>query len=148
LLNDNGKPVGDGVSATININGVFYTRISDASGYVKMNINLNPGTYIATIQYNGLMMSNTVKVLSILKGHDISMKYRDGTKYEVQLLDSQGNPYSGEDVTFNIKYLHYKYQRTIIFNVFLDFFRFPLFFLLNIDKFHPYQKQFSRILFL
>lgn len=108
LLNDNGKPVGDGVSATININGVFYTRISDASGYVKMNINLNPGTYIATIQYNGLMMSNTVKVLSILKGHDISMKYRDGTKYEVQLLDSQGNPYSGEDVTFNINGVFYK----------------------------------------
>ena len=108
LLNDNGKPVGDGVSATININGVFYTRISDASGYVKMNINLNPGTYIATIQYNGLMMSNTVKVLSILKGNDISMKYRDGTKYEVQLLDSQGNPYSGEDVTFNINGVFYK----------------------------------------
>ena len=31
-----------------------------------MNINLNPGTYIVTIEYNGLMRSNTMEILIYL----------------------------------------------------------------------------------
>ena len=107
LLNDQGKPVGEGVSATININGVFYTRTTNASGYVTLRINLNPGTYIATIQYNGLMMSNTVKVLPILKAKDITMKYRDGTKFEAALLDGRGKSFAGQTITFNINGVFY-----------------------------------------
>ena len=107
LLDSKGNPVGAGVSATININGVLYTRQSDASGYVSMNINLNPGTYIATINYNGLMASSTVKVLPILEANDISMKYRDGTKFEAKLLDGQGKPNANQTVTFNINGVMY-----------------------------------------
>ena len=77
MLDNQDNPVGTGVKATININGVFYTRTTNESDYVNMNISLNPGTYTATIQYNGLYMSNTIKVLSILKANDISMKYKD-----------------------------------------------------------------------
>ena len=108
LLDNQGRPVGAGVSATLNINGVFYTRSTNASGYVNININLPPGTYIATILYNGLSMSNTIKVLSILKAKDISMKYLDGTKFEATLLDGKGNPFAGQDITFNINGVFYK----------------------------------------
>ena len=108
LLDNQGRPVGAGVSATLNINGVFYTRSTNASGYVNMNINLPPGTYIATILYNGLSMSNTIKVLPILKAKDISMKYLDGTKFEATLLDGKGNPFAGQDITFNINGVFYK----------------------------------------
>ena len=108
LLDNQGRPVGAGVSATLNINGVFYTRSTNASGYVNININLPPGTYIATILYNGLSMSNTIKVLPILKAKDISMKYLDGTKFEATLLDGKGNPFAGQDITFNINGVFYK----------------------------------------
>ena len=107
LLDGQGKPVGAGVSASLNINGVFYTRQTDANGYIKMNINLNPGTYIATIMYNGLNMANTIKVLPILEAKDVVMKYRDGTKFEAKLLDGQGKPFAGQTITFNINGVMY-----------------------------------------
>ena len=107
LLDNQGRPVGAGVSATININGVFYTRQTNASGYINMNINLNPGTYIATLEYNSLMVSSTVKVLPILEAKDVNMRYRDGTKFEAKLLDGQGNPFANQFITFNINGVFY-----------------------------------------
>ena len=108
LLDNQGKPVGAGVSATININGVFYTRATDANGYVNMNINLSPGTYIATIEYNGLMMSCNVKVLHILSAKDVYMKFKDGSKFEVKLVNGQGRPFAGQKITFNINGVFYE----------------------------------------
>ena len=107
LLDNQGRPVGAGVSATININGVLYTRQTNASGYINMNINLNPGTYIATIDYNGLMASSTVKILPILEAKDVVMKYRDGTKFEAKLVDGQGRPFAAQTITFNINGVMY-----------------------------------------
>ena len=107
LLDAQGNPVGAGVSVQFNINGVFYTRTSDANGYVKMNINLNPGTYVITANYNGLMASNTIKVLPILKANDLNMSYRDGSKFEATLLDGQGKAYANQNITFNINGVFY-----------------------------------------
>ena len=88
-------------------NGVFYTRTSDANGYVKMNINLPLGTYIITAEYKGLKASNTIKVLSVLETKDLVMKYRDGSKFEAKILDGQGKPYAGQTVKFNINGVFY-----------------------------------------
>ena len=107
LLDDKGNPVGAGVSIQLNINGIFYTKTSDANGYVKMNINLPPGTYIITAEYKGLRASNTIKVLSVLETKDLNMKFRDGSKFEAKVLDGQGNPYAGQTVTFNINGVFY-----------------------------------------
>lgn len=108
ILDGQGKPVGEGVSVVFNINGVFYTRTSNGEGYVNMNINLNPGTYIITAEYNGLSTSNTIRVLSILSGKDISMIYRDGTKFEEKLLDGQGNPFPNQLIKFNVNGVFYE----------------------------------------
>ena len=107
LLDDKGNPVGAGVSVQFNINGVFYTRTSDANGYVKMNINLPPGTYIITAEYKGLKASNKITVLSVLETKDLVMKYRDGSKFEAKILDGQGRPYAGQTVKFNINGVFY-----------------------------------------
>ena len=107
LLDDRGKPVGAGVSVEFNINGVFYKRTSNATGHVKMNINLNPGTYIITANYKGLMVSNTINVLSILQAKNLYMKYKDGSKFEAKLLDGQGNPFAGQKIIFNINGVFY-----------------------------------------
>ena len=57
-----------------NINGVFYTRTTNDQGVAKMNINLNPGSYIltATNPTNGEMQSVTITVLtSIVENYDL-----------------------------------------------------------------------------
>ena len=107
LLDDKGNPVGSGVSIQLNINGVFYTRTSDANGYVKMNINLPPGTYIVTAEYKGLRVSNTINVLSVLEANDLVMKYHDGSQFKAKVLDGQGRPYNGQTVIYNINGVFY-----------------------------------------
>ena len=107
VIGDNGKPVGEGVSVKLNINGVFYERKTNASGYMSMNINLPPGTYTVTAEYNGLRASNKITVLSVLETKDLVMKYKDGSKFEAKILDGQGNPYAGQTVTFNINGVFY-----------------------------------------
>ena len=107
LLDDDGKPVGAGVDVTFNINGVFYTRTTNANGYAKLNINLGEGTYIITADYKGLKASNTIKVLPILSADDLTMYYKDGSKFAVKLVDGQGKAYGGQSVTFNINGVFY-----------------------------------------
>ena len=107
VIGDDGKAVGAGESVTFNINGVFYTRQTDENGIVTMNINLQPGNYIITAEYKGCLVSNNIKVLPILSASDISMKYRDGTQFKVNLVDGQGKPYAGQSVTFNINGVFY-----------------------------------------
>ena len=107
ILADDGSIAKAGVKVTFNINGVFYDRYSDENGYVQMRINLNPGDYIITADYNGLRASNNIKVLNIISGRDVNMEYKDGTKYEVTLLDGQGRPYSGQTVRMNINGVFY-----------------------------------------
>ena len=102
VLDDEGNPAGAGENVTFNINGVLYTRTTNATGHAKLNINLNPGEYIITAMYKGLMVSNTINVLSVIEAKDLVMNYKDGSKFEAKLLDGQGNPYPGQNVTFNI----------------------------------------------
>ena len=107
LLDNEGKPVGANVSVTFNINGVFYTRYTNASGYVKLNINLNPGNYIITADYNGCLVSNNIKVLPTLEAKDLQMKYLNGSKFEVKVLNGMGNPLSNASVELNINGVFY-----------------------------------------
>ena len=107
VLGDDGNPVGAGENVTFNINGVFYTRTTNASGIAKLNLNLQPGDYIITAEYKNCRVSNKIKVLPVLSAHDISMKYRDGTEFVATLVDGQGNPFAGENVTFNINGVFY-----------------------------------------
>lgn len=108
ILGADGKPVGENVTVKLNINGVFYERKTNASGYMNMNINLNPGTYIVTAEYNGLRASNTINVLPVLSAKDVYMKYHDGTKFEVKLLNGRGNPFAAQKITFNINGVFYE----------------------------------------
>ncbi|MBP3226916.1 MAG: carboxypeptidase regulatory-like domain-containing protein [Methanobrevibacter sp.] len=107
LMDDNGNPVGKGVSALFNINGVFYNRTSDENGYVKLNINLRPGDYIITAEYNGYKISNNIKVLPVLVGSDLTKQVFDLTPFSVKLVDGQGFPLIGKVITLNINGVMY-----------------------------------------
>ena len=108
LLDDQGNPVGAGVNVTFNINGVFYTRTTNATGHAKLNINLEPGTYIITAIYKGLAVANSITVLPVLEAKDLEMKYHDGSKFEAKLIDGEGNPYAGQNITFNVNGVIYE----------------------------------------
>ncbi|WP_299525368.1 succinylglutamate desuccinylase/aspartoacylase family protein [uncultured Methanobrevibacter sp.] len=86
----------------MNINGVFYYRVSNGSGIAKLNIGLNPGKYIITVYYDDLDMGYTINVLNRLSGNDISSIYGNSVKFSVKLVDSRGNPADNNLINFNI----------------------------------------------
>ena len=110
VLDDNGNAVGAGVGVTFNINGVFYTRQTNASGIAKLNINLHPGDYVITAEYQGCKVSNNIKVLPVLTAKDLIKKYGTTNQFVAVLVDGHGKPYGGQSVSFNINGVIY--QRT------------------------------------
>ena len=108
LIDSEGKPVA-GKNITMNINGVFYTKTTNENGTAKLNINLSPGEYIltATDPLTGLMMSYNITVLPTLNATDLEMTYKDGSTFNVTVLDGQGKPLANAKVTFNINGVFY-----------------------------------------
>lgn len=99
---------GENQAVTFNINGVFYQRVIDENGIAKLNINLAPGEYIITSEFNGCKVSNKITVLPVLKTEDMQMDYHDGSTFNVYLVDGQGSPLNGESITFNINGVFYE----------------------------------------
>ena len=60
----------EGEKVVFNINGVFYTKATNASGIATLNINLNPGKYIVTAIYKECMVSNNITVLPTVIAKD------------------------------------------------------------------------------
>ena len=108
LIDGQGNPVA-GQNITMNINGVFYNRTTNENGTAKLNINLAPGEYILTAinPLTGLQMSYNITVLPTLNATDLEMTYKDGSTFNVTVLDGQGNPLKDAAVTFNINGVFY-----------------------------------------
>lgn len=102
VLNDDGTPAKANETVTFNINGVFYNRTTNETGYAKLNINLNPGEYVITAEYKGCKVSNNIKVKPILSAEDLTKKYGTPDQFKAKLVDGEGNPLANTDVTFNI----------------------------------------------
>jgi hypothetical protein len=107
VLGADGKAIA-GAEVTFNINGVFYTRVSDNDGYARLNINLDSGTYIITADFNGCKVSNKIVVKPILFTNDLSIKYGSKASFEATLVDGQGRYYPNQVVTFNINGVLYE----------------------------------------
>jgi len=107
VFGTDGKAVGAGEKVTFNVHGVLYTRTTNESGIAKLNINLEPGQYIITTSYNNCNVSNNITVVPVLNASDLSMKYMDGSQFKATLLDGQGKPCAGQNITFNINGVFY-----------------------------------------
>ena len=107
IIGKDGQSVGSGNTVEFNINGIFYYKQTNIRGEAKLNINLSPGDYIITAQYNNCKVSNNIKVLSTIISNDIVMEYKDGTKFKACALDDTGNPKANEKLTFNINGVFY-----------------------------------------
>ena len=108
FLDGNGKALAN-TDVKFNINGVFYTRVTDENGIARLNIRLDPESYIITA-YNpvtGEQKANEVTVLPRIIAKDLSMKYLDGSTFNAALVDGQGKAISGVNITFNINGVFY-----------------------------------------
>ena len=108
LIDGAGNPVA-GKNITMNINGVFYNRVTNENGTAKLNINLEPGEYILTAldPLTGLQMSYNITVLPVLFANDLEMKFQDGSTFNALVLNGQGTPLANAAVTFNINGVFY-----------------------------------------
>ena len=108
FLDGNGKALAN-TDVKFNINGVFYTRVTDENGIARLNIRLDPASYIITA-YNpvtGEQKANNITVLPRIIAKDLSMKYLDGSTFNAALVDGQGKAISGVNTTFNINGVFY-----------------------------------------
>ena len=106
VFNKDGS-IAAGVDVTFNINGVFYTRQTNSSGIAKLNINLQPNDYIITADYQDCKVSNNIKVKSVLYAEDMKMNYKDGSKFQVKLVNGKGDAFSMQNIIFNINGVFY-----------------------------------------
>lgn len=106
LVNDDGTPKTN-ASLAIIANGVQYNRITNGSGEARLNVRLNPSNYIFAVTDGQEVVSSSVNVLSTIETSDISMFYKDGTKYSVKLCDLDGNIMPNKNVAITINGVTY-----------------------------------------
>jgi hypothetical protein len=109
VLDGEGKAI-VGRNVTMNINGVFYNRTTDANGTARLAINLNPGNYTLTA-YNpidGLSVSNDIIVKTTMTGNDVTKTFGGNETYDVTVLDGQGKALANQEVEINIHGVFYK----------------------------------------
>lgn len=105
VLDDVGNPLAN-ADVTFNINGVFYTRTSNATGYANLNLRLEPNEYIVTAEYKTFQYSNIVTILPVLFAND-TVSYTNESNFRAKLIDGQGNPYPNQIIDFNINGVKY-----------------------------------------
>lgn len=106
LVNDDGTPKTN-TSVSIVANGVQYTRITNSSGEAKLNVGLNPNEYIFTVSDGVEVVLSSVNVLSTIETSDISMFYKDGTRFTAKVYDADGKVVSNKEVAITVNGVTY-----------------------------------------
>lgn len=106
LVNDDGTPKTN-ASLAIIANGVQYNRITNSGGEARLNVRLNPSNYIFTVTDGLEVVSSPVHVLSTIRTSDISMFYKDGTRFAAKLYDANGKIVSNKEVAITVNGVTY-----------------------------------------
>ena len=111
FLDKTGKALTN-ASVKFNINGVFYTRITDNDGVAKLNIRLRPGSYILTVYNNvtGEEKGFDITVKSLIVANDLTKYYLNATRFEATIYNKNGTLAINKNVTFNINGVFYTRQ--------------------------------------
>lgn len=113
LTDKNNNPLPD-KEIIIEINDVKYSRVTDKDGIARLNINLGVGNYKALFTYNGDDEYNKstahcmVYVNPVISVKDLSMTYRDGSRFEARLTDKNGKVLSNVLVVFKVNGVSYE----------------------------------------
>ncbi len=92
-----------------NINGVFYTRITDSNGVASLGINLRPGDYILTAYnpVNGEEKGVTITVKSLIVQNDLTKYYLNASRFQATIYNKDGSLAVNKEVIFNINGVFY-----------------------------------------
>ena len=108
FLDKTGKALAN-TSVKFNINGVFYTKTTDAEGIAKLGIRLRPGDYILTA-YNDITGEEKgfdVTVKSLIAANDLTKYYMNASRFEATIYNKDGTLAINKNVTFNINGVFY-----------------------------------------
>lgn len=100
-LTDENIPV-NGADIKLVLNKVTYVLTTNESGKVSLPIDLSPNTYEVSASYSNILIKNTIKVLPVVTGKDITKTYGSSTQYTATFLDSNGSPLKNTNVKFII----------------------------------------------
>lgn len=106
FVDNAGNPI-EGKLISISINGIVYSRVTNSSGEAKLSINLNPGKYDVVTSCGDFVNHNVINVLSNIDSDDLSMYYRDGSKFKVVIYDSEGKVKPNATVKFTVNGVSY-----------------------------------------
>jgi len=96
LYEDNGT-LAKNKEVKFNINGVMYTRTSDENGTASLTINLRPGNYVITAEFENCKLSNLIKVRITPTVKLVSSEVKYGQPIQFYLHEkNSGNPITGE----------------------------------------------------
>lgn len=115
LSDTDDNPVNN-ASLIFTINGQDYKRTTNDDGKASIAINLNPGSYIANINFLGndkYSSSNktvNVNVLPTISGNDLVKYYKNDSQYYATFFDGNGKVLANTDITFNINGVFYTRQ--------------------------------------
>ena len=109
FLDAYGNPLAN-TNVKLTVNGVTYTKKTNANGVASMAINLKPGTYkvVAVNPATGYSLTKTFKILSTISASDISKVYTDGRKFYAKFLKSNGKVLAKKYIKFKINGKTYK----------------------------------------
>ena len=109
FLGKDGKVLAN-TDVTFNINGVLYTKQTNASGVAKLSINLRPGNYTLTAinPFNEEQLGFNVLVKSLIEASDLTKYYLNASKFEATVYNKNGSLAINKEVTFNINGVLYK----------------------------------------
>ena len=113
ILTDKDNQPLTGRDVTISINGVDYKRKTDTVGMASLNINLNTGNYTGLCKYEGndvyagATAYSTVTVSPKLTTSNLTMNYKDGSKFKAKATDAKGAPIQGCQIVFTVNGVAY-----------------------------------------
>ncbi len=112
LTDGQGNPLAN-ETVTFYINGMNYTRVTNANGTTSIPLNLPVGNYTLSAVFAGnadyppVNATNKLTILSTISGEDIVKIFKNGTQYYASFTDAHGNPLANTTVQFNINGVFY-----------------------------------------
>ena len=87
----------------VTVSGKTYTIKTNAKGIAVVPINLRPGTYKITCEYEGTKVVNTITVKNVLYAFNRQYKRANSYKFSATLKYSNGKAIAGKVLTFTVK---------------------------------------------
>ena len=109
FLDAYGNPLNN-TDVKITVNGVSYTKKTNANGVASLAVNLKPGTYkvVAVNPVTGYSLTNSFKILSTITAKNLYKVYTDGRKFTAKFYKSNGKVLAKKTVKFQIDGKTYK----------------------------------------